>query len=123
MTRSLYREQILEHYKHPRNQGTVENATGEAEVANPSCGDDLHITVRVEDGTVTDAGFEGEGCALSVAYASALTEQVQGRDVDGVKSLAAEDVFALLNLDRDEVSPMRHKCVLLAKQGIDEAIE
>lgn len=120
--RSLYREQILEHYKHPQNRDRVEDATGEAEVANPSCGDDLHITVRVEDGVVEEAGFEGEGCALSVAYASALTEHVQGRDVDGVKSLAGEDVFALLNLDREEVSPMRHKCVLLAKQGIDEAI-
>lgn len=122
MSRSLYKERILEHYKHPRNRGAVEDATGEADVANPACGDELHVSVRVEDGTIEEAAFEGEGCALSVAYASALTEEVAGRDVDGVKSLSAEDVFALLGLDRDAVSPMRHTCVLLAKEGVDEAI-
>lgn len=122
MTRSLYKERILEHYRQPRNEGVVEDATGEADVANPACGDDLHVTVRVEDGVVEGAAFEGEGCALSIAYASALTEHVQGMDVDGVKSLSAEDVFALLGLDRDAVSPMRHKCVLLAREGLDEAV-
>lgn len=76
--RELYRELILDHARQPRHFGRPEHYTHEAEGINPLCGDKLHLYFRVEEGRVCDAGFEGSGCAISMASASLLTETVTG---------------------------------------------
>ncbi|HKL63262.1 MAG TPA: SUF system NifU family Fe-S cluster assembly protein [Woeseiaceae bacterium] len=76
--RELYRELILDHARHPRHFGRPERYTHEAQGINPLCGDKLHLYFRVEQGEVRDAGFEGSGCAISMASASLLTETVTG---------------------------------------------
>ncbi|MDY6761647.1 MAG: iron-sulfur cluster assembly scaffold protein, partial [Candidatus Nanohaloarchaea archaeon] len=68
--RQLYRGKILKHFKEPHNEGAVADADVEAHVENPHCGDAFTFTAAVDDGTITDIGFEGGGCALSTAAAS-----------------------------------------------------
>jgi nitrogen fixation protein NifU and related proteins len=81
MLEKLYQEAILAHYKRPRNRGRLDPHTHHAEGLNPSCGDELELFMNVEDGVVTDIKFVGEGCAISQASASMLTEAVKGKPV------------------------------------------
>jgi len=87
---SMYKEVILEHYKHPRNQGTLDEATVTEEGVNPSCGDELELFLLVEDGQVSDIKFVGEGCAISQATASLMTEAVKGKSVTDVLELSTK---------------------------------
>jgi nitrogen fixation NifU-like protein len=85
----LYREVILDHYSHPRNKGVVEPADVIREGANPLCGDEIRVSLRVRDGAVEDVRFEGKGCSISQASASMMTEQVKGRRVEEAVRLIA----------------------------------
>ncbi len=87
--RDLYQEVILDHNKKPRNFGTLEGATHEADGHNPLCGDELHVSVVLDDGRVSDVRFEGSGCAISTASASLMTESIKGKTRDEAESLFA----------------------------------
>src|SRR5690606_29125548 len=78
----LYRRVIMDHYKTPRNKGTIENNSVNIEMNNPTCGDRIHLTLQVEDGIVKDAKFDGEGCSISMASASMMTQAVKGQEID-----------------------------------------
>ena len=106
----LYREHILDHYKHPRNYGELDDPKVSVEGQNPLCGDHLHLDVRVEDGTVAAIRFHGKGCAISQAATSMLTELVEGRPVEEVAALGREDIVEEVGIP---LSPMRLKCALL----------
>lgn len=106
----LYRENILDHYRHPRNYGTIEDADISYEDTNPLCGDRVRIDLRVEDGKIADIKFSGRGCAISQASASILTEMVEGADLDEVRRLSAQDILDELGVP---ISPARVKCALL----------
>jgi nitrogen fixation protein NifU and related proteins len=82
----LYKELILEHYKHPHNKGTLENALTE-EGINPSCGDEVRLFLRLEDHKVAEIKFIGEGCAISQASASMMTEAIKGKSLEDVATL------------------------------------
>ncbi|MFQ5460111.1 MAG: Fe-S cluster assembly sulfur transfer protein SufU [Anaerolineae bacterium] len=83
----LYQEVLLDHYRAPRNYGHIEGATCTAEGDNPLCGDHVTVWVTVADGVVTDARFEGDGCAISTAAASLMTEAVKGKTLAEVEEL------------------------------------
>lgn len=85
--RDLYQEVIFDHYRRPRNRGALPGASHEAEGYNPLCGDRVKVHVRVDDGVVREVSFEGEGCAISTASASLMTEALQGRRVDEIGPL------------------------------------
>jgi nitrogen fixation protein NifU and related proteins len=85
--KELYRDVILDHNRHPRNFGRIENADGRAEGNNPLCGDQLTLTVRLDGERIEDIRFEGKGCAISTASASLMTEAVKGRDRAAVREL------------------------------------
>lgn len=86
--RDLYQEMILDHGKNPRNRGEIKKPTHAADGHNPLCGDQLRVTLVVgDDGTITDARFEGQGCAISTASASLMTESVKGKTPDEVREL------------------------------------
>ena len=85
--RDLYQEVIFDHYKRPRNMGTLEEASHRAEGYNPLCGDRVTTYLKVEDGVVRDAAFEGAGCAIATASASLMTEALKGRRLDEVEAL------------------------------------
>ena len=85
--RELYQSVILDHNKRPRNFRDVEGANRSAEGFNPLCGDEVKVTLAVEDGVVVDAGFTGSGCAISKASASLMTEGIKGRSLAEVEEL------------------------------------
>jgi nitrogen fixation protein NifU and related proteins len=85
----LYKELILEHYKHPRNKGTLENALVE-EGINPSCGDEVKLFLRLENNHVIDVKFIGEGCAISQSSASMMTEAIKGKSLEEIVTLTRQ---------------------------------
>lgn len=106
-------EQILDHYKHPRNFGTLKEPDISHEEGNPSCGDLIRVDLALDgDGErIVDVKFSGKGCAISQAAASMLTERIKGCTLEEVKSLSKEEMLEMLGI---ELSPMRVKCALLA---------
>lgn len=131
----LYRRVILDHYRSPRNRGSLEPADVVAEGHNPSCGDDLIIYLRLgKDGRVAEATFEGNGCAIAMASASMLTEAVVGRSVEAVREIVGK-VKALARGEGPEVEgevqalggvakfPVRVKCATLAWTSVEVALE
>lgn len=118
----MYRENILEHYRHPSNFGTLESPTFESEGVNPLCGDELKVQVLVGEGDVIEqVRFSGKGCAISQAAMSMLSEQLVGRTADEVASMSKEHVLELLGIP---LTPVRLKCALLGlvvtKMGLHE---
>jgi nitrogen fixation NifU-like protein len=108
----LYRENILDHYKNPRNHGVLESPDAHAEGMNPLCGDETSIYVRFgRDGdTIEDIKFSGRGCAISQAATSMLTELVKGQKASQVAVLDKEDLLGEVGIP---LSPVRIKCALL----------
>ncbi len=136
----LYREVILDHYSHPRNKGAVDPADAAHEGANPLCGDEIRVSLRVRGGIVEDVRFEGKGCSISQASASMMTEQVKGKRVEEAERLIAAfkammhgeppsgagsdgglgDLEALQGVRR---FPVRVKCATLAWVTLELALE
>jgi len=107
----LYREVIIERYKNPIYRGELNPNDITFEDENPLCGDQIRIDVRVDpDNRVTEAAFNGHGCAISQASADLLLESIVGKTIDEVKSLTKQDVLDLLGID---LGPVRLKCALL----------
>ena len=108
----LYREQILEHYKRPHNFGALETADLEFEDNNPLCGDELKVELKVDDERkITDIAFSGQGCAISQASASMVSDEIKGMPVDDLLRLDKSFVLELLGID---ISATRLKCALLS---------
>jgi nitrogen fixation NifU-like protein len=115
MGSDMYRQQILDHYKNPRNYGELEDPTFTHTGENPSCGDTIRVDVQLadDDETIDYAAFSGDGCAISQASASMLTARLQGMTLDELDDLDTDDVTEMLGVD---ISPMRIKCAVLARQ-------
>jgi nitrogen fixation protein NifU and related proteins len=115
----LYRDQILEHYKRPRNFGRPEQFDLEFEDSNPFCGDEQHIFLRLDgDGRVAEVSFEGQGCAISTAATSLLTEELEGKTREELLALPKDFVLDLLGID---ISATRMKCALLGLKVVKGA--
>lgn len=84
----LYRSVIMDHYKNPRNKGVLKENNVTVDMNNPTCGDVIHLTLQVEDGIVKDAKFEGEGCSISMASASMMTQIIKNKDIDSAVKYA-----------------------------------
>ena len=116
----LYREVILDHYRNPRNAGTIENPDISYEDVNPLCGDRVRIDLKVAAGKIAEIKFSGRGCAISQASTSMLTEMIQGKDMEEIRTLSAQDLLDELGIP---ISPARVKCALLGlkvlKTGAD----
>lgn len=108
----MYQEQILDHYKRPRNKGVLEPATHHGKDSNPLCGDEIALFLRVDGSDrIAEVRFQGQGCAISQASASMLTESVKGKTLAEVKAFSREDVLERLGIP---LSAVRRKCALLA---------
>jgi nitrogen fixation NifU-like protein len=108
----MYRELILDHYKNPRQHGTLEHADVSAEGMNPLCGDEVSVSVAfAEDGeTIQDVRFEGRGCAISQAATSMLMEMVKGRKASDVAGMPKEELLDEVGIP---LTPVRLKCAIL----------
>ena len=107
---ALYSDVIRERWRKPRYRGDLPNATAVAEDVNPLCGDRVRVSVRVEDGTVAEARFAGDSCAICTASADVVTELATGRSTAAAARLGTDDVLEVL---RAEVRPTRMRCVSL----------
>ena len=134
----LYKEVILDHYKNPRNKREMPDAPLSCSRNNPLCGDEITVSASVgDDGVLADVAFTGQGCSISQASASMMTEAVTGRSVDDAKALAAEfrsmmageadpseDAFGELVALKGVVKyPIRVKCAVLAWDVLQEALD
>ncbi|SFE21427.1 nitrogen fixation protein NifU [Paenibacillus catalpae] len=132
----LYRRVIMDHYKNPRNRGTLNTDAVTINLNNPTCGDRISLQLQVEDGKVIDAKFSGEGCSISLSSASMMTEAVKGKTYDEALELAerfsglmkGEDVEFQENEDIEALSgvnkfPARIKCATLAWNALRKGIE
>ncbi len=109
---SIYSEIILDYYRHPKNKGTLENPQIQARDTNPLCGDVVEIQMELDgDNTVKDIKFTGQGCAISQASASMLTELIKGKSLDEIRKISKEDVLSLIG---GQLSAVRLKCALLS---------
>lgn len=115
----LYREHILDHYKHPRNFGHLDQVSVVSEEVNMSCGDQIRIELLLEGGTVADIRFTGVGCAINQASASMLTEKVKGMQVADIFSLTLSDIENLLGTT---LTPSRVTCAVLPLEAIHKAL-
>lgn len=116
----LYRENILDHYRHPRNKGRLEHPTHTHEEHNPLCGDVVRIDLHVnEDDVIDQVRFDGEGCAISQASASMLTEMLEGKTLEEAKELSKEDILEALGI---QIGPVRLKCALLSLKVLKAGI-
>lgn len=119
MDEQLYREYILEHYKHPHNWGTLEHADLRAHDLNPLCGDELEVQLALDaDGKVSDIAFNGHGCAISQAAASMLSDEVKGKTAAELLALDRDFVLELLGID---ISATRMKCAMLSLKVVKAA--
>src|SRR5690348_16848741 len=108
----LYREVIIEHYKNPGHRGKLDPHDISFADNNPLCGDHIQIDLRVDtNSVVTDARFDGHGCAISQASADLLMEFVIGKPLDEIKKLTKDDILEMLGID---LGPVRLKCALLS---------
>jgi nitrogen fixation NifU-like protein len=114
----FYRDYILDHYRNPRNFGTLDHSDVEAEDLNPLCGDQIRMQLLLDDGVVKDVRFSGKGCAISQASASMLTEMVKGMKLSDVAKLSRDVVLENVGIG---ISPTRMKCAMLGLRVLRSA--
>jgi nitrogen fixation protein NifU and related proteins len=131
----LYREIILDHYRNPRRKRAVDPADVAVEAANPLCGDEVTLTLRVRDGNVEDVGFTGRGCSISQASASMMCEEVAGRSSEDAAALGhrfkgmlmqgrqPDDLGDLEALQGVRQYPVRIKCAVLPWNALLRGLE
>ena len=117
---NLYQEEILEHYHEPHNHGELQNPTHKRCADNPTCGDKICTTIFVENNIIKNIKFNGEGCAISQAAASMITDDIIGKEVSHALNLTKDDVLELLGI---EIGIGRIRCALLGIETIQKALE
>lgn len=133
----LYRQVIMDHYKNPRNKGVIEDGALTINMNNPTCGDRIQLTLKVEDGKIESAKFDGEGCSISLASASMMTQAVKGLAVEDAVKLAKIFYDMMLGNEYDDESydlgdiealsgvskfPARIKCATLAWKAMEQGV-
>ncbi len=116
----MYKEIILDYYKNPRNRGTIESPDAKSKDSNPLCGDVVEMQLKFSDGKVSDIKFNGDGCAISQASASMLTELVMGKSIEDVRKI--DKTVLLENLGSPNLGAVRIKCALLPLKVMKTAV-
>jgi len=117
---ALYSEVILDHFRNPRNFGRLPSPSVVCEDVNPLCGDRIRIELAISGGVVEAARFVGDGCAISLASASILTEMVAGAEIDRGEIVSNEELISSL---RSDIKPSRMKCALLPLEVLRSCVK
>jgi nitrogen fixation NifU-like protein len=134
---TLYRQVIMDHYKKPRNKGILVEDSLTVNMNNPTCGDRIQLTMKVSDGKVVDAKFEGEGCSISMSSASMMTQAIKGKNIN--EAIKLSKVFSNMmqgkeyddSLDLGDIEalqgvskfPARIKCATLAWKAMEKGLQ
>lgn len=130
----LYRETIMDHNQSPRNRRALDHPTRTVGLLNPTCGDQIKLEVQLQDGKIVDVGFTGQGCSISMASASMLTEMIKGRSIDEAIAVTrdfkafltgasnSENLGDLAALQGVSQFPSRVKCATLAHNALEQAL-
>ena len=120
---NLYRDFILEHYREPHNRGRLDPHDLAFVDSNPTCGDELGMTIRLDPSRerIVDVAFDGRGCAISQASASLLTDEIIGKPVQEVAAFGKDDMLDLIGIPLDQ-NPVRIKCALLALKTLKTGV-
>jgi nitrogen fixation protein NifU and related proteins len=134
---ALYRQVIMDHYKKPRNKGVLAEDSLTVNMNNPTCGDRIQLTMKVLDGKVVDAKFEGDGCSISMSSASMMTQAIKGKNID--EAIKLSKIFSDMmqgkeydeNLDLGDIEalqgvskfPARIKCATLAWKAMEKGLQ
>lgn len=116
---ALYSDVVMDHFKHPRNVGVIENADGVGEVGNAKCGDIMKIYLKIDDGIISDVKFETFGCGSAIASSSMATEMIKGKPLADAMKLTNKAVAEAL----DGLPAHKLHCSVLAEEAIKAAIE
>lgn len=116
---ALYSEKVMDHFTHPRNVGTIENADGTGEVGNAKCGDIMKIYLKIDDGIITDVKFETFGCGSAIASSSMATEMIKGKPLSEALKLTNKAVAEAL----DGLPAHKMHCSVLAEEAIKAAVK
>ena len=114
----LYSEKVMDHFRNPRNVGEIENADGVGQVGNAKCGDIMRMTLKIDDGVITDAKFTTFGCGSAIATSSIATEMIKGRSINEALALSNRAVVEAL----DGLPPAKLHCSVLAEQAVKAAL-
>lgn len=116
----MYQENILDHYKSPRNLGRMDKASVHHHEKNPLCGDEIDMFLMIDKSRkITDVKIKPHGCAISVASASMLSEEVKGKSVEDIEKLKKENILEMLGIP---ISPVRLKCALLSLDTLKNSV-
>lgn len=117
---NIYREQLMEHYKNPKNRGRIEDAQVEVTENNPMCGDVISMQLKVsDDGMIENVVFDGSACAVTIAASSVLTDALKGKSLDKAKKMSKEELIDLLGV---ELTTSRVKCASLPLEALHTLI-
>lgn len=121
MNEELYQQNIIDHYKNPHNKGVLSDFSMQSKAFNPTCGDKLSLYIKLgKDNIVQNVSFEGDGCAISIASASMLTEYMKGKTIDNLKLVTPGNIYDMLGV---QISPARVNCALLAYKALNNSFE
>jgi nitrogen fixation NifU-like protein len=115
----IYKENILDHYKYPRNKRTMEHPQVHTHNANPLCGDTIEVFAKIEHGIIVDISYTGKGCAISQAAMSMLTEQLKGAPMQDALAMHREEITEMLGIP---IGVVRMKCAMLGLRALQEGI-
>ena len=116
---ALYTEKVMDHFMHPRNVGSIENADGVGEVGNAKCGDIMKMYLEIKDGVIEDVKFETFGCGSAIASSSIATEMIKGKTIDEALALTNKDVVEALG----GLPAHKLHCSVLAEEAIKSAVK
>lgn len=119
MDEGVQAEVILDHYRSPRNYGSIKDPSCEVTENNPLCGDTVHFSFLVKDGIVEDVKFVGQGCSISQAAASMMSEEIKGKKIEDILAISEKFVIDMVGLN---LGPNREKCALLSLNAIQKAL-
>ena len=120
----LYSKQVIKHFRNPKNQGSIKNASGVGEVGNPTCGDIMKIYIKIEkrgdQEVIKDIKFETLGCATAIANSSVLTELAKGKEIKDALKISKDDLLKELGFD---IPKQKIHCSFLAKEALEAAVK